>query len=200
MSRAPDFDELVGGADLPAEERARLLRAHEALLAAGPPPELPPALEHPPDPEPRVAFLPQRRRYTLIGLAAALALVAFGGGWLAGGRGGSFDTAFTRPMHGTTLAPNALATIRIADRDEAGNWPMRFSVNGLKSLPAGGYYELYLSRGGKPIATCGTFTVHGGTTVVRLNAPYDLRKFDGWLVTEHDVAGSTGAGPVVMTT
>ena len=73
MSIPPDFDELVGG-DLPDGERARLRQAHDALLAAGPPPELPPTLAHAPDPEPRVSFLPQRRRFTLIGLAAALAL------------------------------------------------------------------------------------------------------------------------------
>src|SRR5919201_3082401 len=198
MTHTPDFDDLIGG-DVPAEERARLRRAHEALLAAGPPPELPPSLENPPDPEPRVAFLPQRRRFTLIGLAAALALAAFGAGWLVGGRGGGFDTQFTRPMHGTALAPNALATIRIAKKDDAGNWPMRVSVRGLQPLPRGAYYELFLSRHGKPVATCGTFTVHGGTTVVRLNAPYALRKFDGWLVTRHDVPGA-GNGAVVMTT
>ena len=151
MSNVPDFDELIG-ADVPAEERARLRRAHDALLRAGPPPELPASLELPPDPEPRVSFLPQRRRFTLLGLAAALALVAFGGGWLAGGKGGDFHAAFTRPMHGTALAPTALATIRIADADSAGNWPMRFSVNGLEPLPKGAYYELYLSRRGKPIA------------------------------------------------
>jgi hypothetical protein len=198
VSRTPDFDELIGS-DLPADERARLLRAHEALLAAGPPPELPPALEQPPDPEPRVAFLPQRRRFTLIGLAASLALVAFGAGWFVGGRGGGFATAFQRPMHGTTLAPSALATIRIAEKDTAGNWPMRFSVRGLPALAKGGYYELFLSRRGKPVATCGTFTVHAGTTVVRLNAPYSLRKFDGWLVTRHDAPGARGTA-VVMTT
>ena len=198
MSNVPDFDELVGD-DVPAEERARLRRAHDALLRAGPPPELPLSLELPPDPEPRVSFLPQRRRFTLLGLAAALVLVAFGGGWLAGGKGGNFHAAFTRPMHGTALAPAALATIRIADADSAGNWPMRFSVNGLKPLPKGAYYELYLSLHGKPIATCGTFMVHGGTTVVRLNAPYNLRKFDGWLVTRHDSSGAKD-GPAVMTT
>jgi hypothetical protein len=125
--------------------------------------------------------------------------VAFGGGWLVGGRGGDFATAFMRSMHGTTLAPSALATIRIADQDAAGNWPMRFSVRGLPALPKGGYYELFLSRGGKPVATCGTFTVHAGTTVVRLNAPYALRKFDGWLVTRHDAPGARGAA-LVMTT
>ena len=195
----PDFDELVGE-DVPADERARLLRAHEALLAAGPPPELPLALEYPPNPEPRVSFLPQRRRFTLIGLAAALAVAAFGAGWFAGGNGGKFHTAFARPMHGTVLAPAALATIRIATADSAGNWPMRFSVQGLKPLRNGGYYELFLSKHGRPVATCGTFTVHDGTTVVRLNAPYNLRKDDGWLVTRNSPDRSSGNAPVVMTT
>ena len=41
MSREPDFDALVG-ADVPGEERDRLRRAHELLVAAGPPPELAP--------------------------------------------------------------------------------------------------------------------------------------------------------------
>ncbi len=199
MSRTPDFDELVG-TDLPENERKRLLRAHELLLAAGPPEELPPALAHAPDPEPKVALLPQRRRYTLIGLAATLALAAFGVGYFAGGFGGSgFTTAFARPMHGTALAPHALATIRIADVDRAGNWPMRFSVNGLQPLPKGGYYELFLTRHGRPVATCGTFNVHDGTAVVRLNAPYLLKQFDGWVVTRH-LPTTRGTGAVLMTT
>ena len=36
-----DFDQLVDVADLSPEERARLERVHEMLVAAGPPPELP---------------------------------------------------------------------------------------------------------------------------------------------------------------
>ena len=35
----PDFDELSAATSTP-EERARLRRAHDLLLAAGPPPEL----------------------------------------------------------------------------------------------------------------------------------------------------------------
>ena len=48
----PDFDELVGGDDLPGPERERLQRVHELLVAAGPPPELPPELVQP-DLDPR---------------------------------------------------------------------------------------------------------------------------------------------------
>ena len=46
MTREPDFNEFVGE-DVPAEERERLRRAHDLLLAAGPMPELPPGLEEP---------------------------------------------------------------------------------------------------------------------------------------------------------
>ena len=45
MMRGPDFDELAG--EVPAEERERLLRVHEMLVQAGPPPEIPPELEGP---------------------------------------------------------------------------------------------------------------------------------------------------------
>ena len=199
MTRVPDFDELVGD-DVGAEERARLRRAHELLIAAGPPPELPPSLVYPPDPEPKVSYLPPRRRFTVIGIAAAVVFAAFGAGYVAGGaRDNGFATAASKAMHGTALAPAASATLRIAGVDSAGNWPMRFSVRGLKPLHGDGYYELYLSKSGRPVATCGTFTVHAGTTVVTLNAPYKFKRFDGWVVTRHE-PGSKGDGPVLLTT
>jgi len=200
LTRVPDFDELVGD-DLTPEERARLHRAHELLLAAGPPPELPPSLAHAPDPEPKVSFLPQRRRFTAIGVAAALAFAAFGVGYVTGGaRNHGFATAGSTAMHGTALAPGASGTLRIARPDRAGNWPMQFSVRGLSPLRGGSYYELDLSRGGRPVATCGTFTVHAGTTVVSLNAPYEFKNFDGWVVTRHDPGKKKGEGPIFLTT
>jgi hypothetical protein len=184
--RPPDFHELVGE-DLPAEERERLRGVHDLLVAAGPPPELSPALERAPSVGGAVHFLPRRRRAAVLLLAAALAAAAFGGGFLAGAvtREGTESAVTVIPMHGTRAAPNALASISLEDIDKAGNWPMRFTVQGLPKLPRGGYYELYLTRDGRIAATCGTFNVHGGRTTVRLNAPYRLRSFDGWVVTRH---------------
>ena len=48
MSDAPKFQDLVGEG-LPPAEHERLERVHEMLIAAGPPPELPPELEEVPD-------------------------------------------------------------------------------------------------------------------------------------------------------
>jgi hypothetical protein len=48
VSDAPKFQDLVGEG-LPPTEHERLERVHEMLIAAGPPPELPPELEEVPD-------------------------------------------------------------------------------------------------------------------------------------------------------
>lgn len=190
----PEFDDLIGP-DVPAREREHLLRAHEALVTAGPPPELPPGLEHAPDPEPRVAFLPSRRRYTVLAAAAAIALLALLGGFAWGQKhGNGFRTEWVAQLEG----PSATASLRVGAKDSAGNWPMRLSVQGLPSLPAGGYYELQLTRRGKPTASCGTFVVDKGNTDVRLNAPYKLKTFDGWVVTRH--LGDHSTEPIVLRT
>ena len=191
----PEFDDLIGG-DVPTEERERLLGAHEALLTAGPPAELPPGLEHAPDPEPKVSFLPKRRRYTVVAVAAAVALVALAGGYAFGQNraGGGFRTAFVAQLQGA----GATGSIKVGAVDSAGNWPMILSVKGLARLPAGGYYELLLTRAGRPVASCGTFVVDSGGTRVRLNAPYNLKTFDGWVVSRH-LLGRTDE-PVVLRT
>lgn len=173
--RTPDFDELVG-ADLPEEERARLRRVHDLLLAAGPPPELPPALERP-----RVRALP-RRRLGALALAAALAVAAFGAGWLARG-GDHFEVRRSVPMRATANAPGASALIELGHADENGNWEMLLHAKGLKPLPDDGYYVLLLTKDGEPVATCGSFKVDAdGETTVRLGASYSLSEFDGWVV------------------
>jgi hypothetical protein len=179
--RPPELDELVPDGD------DRLRRVHELLVAAGPPPELPPALAHAPGsaPRPRLRLMPRRRLGATLVLAAALVLAAFGAGYLVSARTGP-DTGFTEDfalvMRGTDAAPAASATIRVGELDPAGNWPMAMTVRGLPALPPGRRYELLLTRGGRPVVSCGTFVVRGDT-VVFLNAPYRLRRYDGWVVT-----------------
>ena len=172
----PDFDDLVGR-DVPEAERERLRRVHDLLVAAGPPPELPQTLAKPPV----RAFT--RRRVAALLLAAALAVAAFGAGWvLASGEDG-FEVRRAVEMRGTAQKPGAWGRIELGRPDAEGNWQMLVTVSGLKPLPKDGYYELLLTRDGEPVATCGSFKVKArGATTVPLGASYDLSNFDGWVV------------------
>ena len=84
----PDFHELVGDEGTP-EELAKLRRAHELLVAAGPPPELSPRLAEAPAAIGRTSWLPRRRRGAAFALAAGVVAAAFGVGFLIGDRGSS---------------------------------------------------------------------------------------------------------------
>jgi Anti-sigma-K factor rskA len=166
----PDFDDLVGS-DLEPEERARLERVHELLIAAGPPPE---PIEAP------VALRP-RRRGALLALAATLAVAAFALGAALTGP----EVDFTETMTGTAAASDARASLAIFELDEAGNWPMELTVSGLPPTASGRPYELWLTRGGEPAALCGAFlTSEDGSAVVPMNAPYRFDDYDGWVVVE----------------
>ena len=189
----PDFDELVG-ADLPEDERARLRRVHDLLVAAGPPPQMPAHLASPP-----VRSL-RRRRVAAALLAATVAVAAFGAGWLLRGQD-DFEVRRAVPMHPTANAPGASATIELGWADEQGNWPMLVKVRGLKPLPDGGYYELLLTKDGRAVATCGSFKVKDdGVTVVPLGASYDLKNFDGWVVRPYIHGRDRFNETVVLTT
>ena len=178
------FDDLVGEVEDP-QERERLRRVHALLLSVDPPPEVPSALREPPAAEP-VRLLPRRRRTALALLAAALAVAAFGAGWLANARTGDEEAVRVIPMAGTAQAPAASASIELLPDDESGNWPMNVHVRGLTpSRDRSDYYELWLTKDGKLADPCGRFTVHTGLTTVFLSVPYGLRGYDGWVVTRH---------------
>jgi anti-sigma-K factor RskA len=198
------FEDLVDLEVLDASEEARLRRVHELLVEAGPPPDLPPALERPPSApvEAEVTEFPMlpRRRWPLIAVAAAaLVVLAFGGGYLVGHakkKATSFETRFVVPMRGK----NALALLRVAPKDDAGNTPMELEVNNLpQQKRESDYYELWLTRSGKAIVPCGVFRVNERTTTVRLSVPYDFRHFQGWVVTTQTATHRT-PGPVVLST
>jgi hypothetical protein len=97
----------------------------------------------------------------------------------------SIDAVRSVSLRGTALDRDARGTLQLGARDSQGNWPMVLHVKNLETLPEGGYYILYLTRGGKPLAHCGSFNVTRDEVVVRLNAAYEFERFDkdGWVVT-----------------
>lgn len=201
-----DFENIVDTEGLDELEERRLRRVHELLLQAGPPPDLPPELERPTDPnesQPReVPALFRRRRAVGVVILLAAALAAFAGGY-AFGHGKAKTAAFVSqhdvPMH-APKGNGRFAVIHIAKADSVGNWPMLVEVSGLPEQQSPkSYYELWLTQDGKPVAPCGSFRVHGKTTRIRLSVPYPLRTFDGWVVTA-ERPGKGGVGPVVLTT
>jgi len=198
-----DFRDIVDTDGLDGEEEARLRRVHDLLVQAGPPPDLPPSLERTPEAaEAEIVQFPllPRRRWAALAVAAAfLVLIAFAGGYLLAGSKGSSSFAVERvvPMQG---AGDAQAILRISSKDGADNWPMELEVSGLrKQLHRASYYELWLTKGGKPVEPCGFFRVDGSTTTVRMSVPYDFAQADGWVVTaQRD--GARVPGPVVLRT
>jgi hypothetical protein len=208
MSNRPDFDDLVGP-DVSPAERERLHRAHELLVAAGPPPELSPELEAVPWPEDALQPLFGRRRHKEsrarrpVLLAAALATAIFVGFLLGqaatSDNSSSISATKTVEMHGTALAQNALATLKLGKEDAAGNWPMVLHVTGLPRLTEGGYYALYLTKDGRPLVSCGTINVSGATSV-RMSAAYALEQFDknGWVIVRQTPANNFRPNQIVL--
>jgi len=201
-----DFDQLVDLTDVSPEDRARMLRVHELLVAAGPPAELPTDLASAPDDVDggaEVIAFPRRRRTTAaIMIAAAVAVACFSGGYVLANQ--AHHTAAIDPVRvvGLSGEQNSLASLKVGAADENGNWPVQLTVTGLPSLHgADAHYLLMLtSQDGKPTWVCGMFKVgaHGATTVT-FSVPYRITGTTKWAVTEM-TPGTHFPGHVVMTT
>jgi hypothetical protein len=217
-----DFDQLVDLTDVTPEVRARLLRMHEMLVAAGPPAELPAALTTPPTglaadrksetrlreaaagsakPEgAEVIAFPVRRRAGLAALiAATVAAACFGGGYVLA------NQTHTSAVHVVRVVQlegqqNSEAALKVGSADGNGNWPIELTVNGLKPLSSSASYYLMVWQNGKPSRLCGTFEVAGkGSTTVSFNVAYKITKSTKWVVTEM-APGLKFPGHVVMQT
>ena len=187
MTGPPDFRDLVGD-DLSPEERERLERVHDLLIAVGPPPELPPELEKPPGPEQEqdasVSWLPRRRVGAGIALAAAIALVAFLGGYIAGHAGTANKFESVRSVQ--LANPKMTALVEFGPKDANGNTPMLVKVKGLHALPSDDYYTLFMTKHGRPIVPCGSFRVRGpDATTFHFTVAYDTAEFDGLLLAHY---------------
>ena len=205
MTRAPDFDELIG-AEPDGAERERLRRVHDLIVAAGPPPELSPQLEAGPDM--LVTYRHRRRakkwrRAALLAATLAVLAVAFFVGYISGNDSkpvpANFAPARVVAFEPTAEAPNASATLGFGKRDSGGNWPMRLVASGLPRLSGNDYYAVLLTKNGKVIGYCGGFLVKEGRVTAYLNAPYRLAPDVDWIVTvQHP--GTRTPGPVVLRT
>ena len=110
-------------------------------------------------------------------------------------------------MHGVApAAAAASAELVVGEPDADGNVPIEMRVRGLPRLPEGGWYDLLLSKGGRPTVSCGTFKAGPDTTTVRLNVGYSLRewrdeeRYDGWVVTSHVPGSPQASSKVLLTT
>ena len=111
MTQEPDFRELVGD-EGDREELERLRRVHELLVAAGPPPELSPAVADPPEvEESKVLEFKRRRPATLLAAGIAAAAAAFVIGYAVGDHHNGFSEQFSVPMRGIGQAVAARADI-----------------------------------------------------------------------------------------
>jgi hypothetical protein len=176
----PEFEDLVGE-DVPAGERARLARVHELLVAAGPPPELPPSLAEAPGNAPRSpSWLPRRRLGAALALAAAIALVAFIGGYVAGYQRTDSDFEAARSVVLRGQGP-ARVIVRFARPDSNGNRRMLVRAQQLPRSKKGDYYILFMTKTGSKLKVeCGTFKVGSSAlTTVRFTVGYELERYDG---------------------
>lgn len=206
MNDRPDLRDLVGP-EVPEAELTRLRRVDELLRTTPAPPEVPESLTTFVSRIPRQDPARRRRRLAAgLALAAALAAATFGIGVWVGGGGGSDSVEVVEQivLEPTAAGSDARMVIDVFPVDEPGNWAMQADASGLEPLPAGGYYEVWLTRGEKLVSSCGRFVVgeDGRAEDFWLNAPYKFRRYERWVVTAH-VPGRTETpwlleGPVVV--
>jgi hypothetical protein len=184
MSDLHDLRDLVGD-DVPEQELERMARADRLLRETPAPPEVPDSLTA------RVLAVPsapsrfaRHRPLAWIAAAAALAAATFGVGFWVGQPAGERKGDQVM-LSATPAAPrSARMVLTVLPADDAGNWPMVAEASGLPPLPAHGYYEVWMTRNGRAVALCGRFAVDasGSAHEVWLNAPYDLRDYQRWVV------------------
>jgi hypothetical protein len=177
----PDFNELVGDQDS-GDDLESLRRVHDLLVSADPPPSpIIGRMARTPRVGPRV---PRPRMAAALSFATAASVaIGLALGYTLG-HGDGFQTAFSRPMHGIGTASAASAQIDVGRQGEAGNRTLEMTVRSLPKLAHRGWYELYLTKKGKPLLPCGTFeTTSSGNARVTMNLPGDVTEYDGWNVT-----------------
>jgi hypothetical protein len=144
----------------------------------------------------------QARRPPLRVALALVAVVALGvvlGRWQLE-RAAETEAAPEIDLHATSAAPVAAsATVRLGRSDAGGNRVLTLVVAHLPPSRGPSYYELFLTRSGRPAASCGRFELQSARATVSLNVPYPLRRFDGWaVVRDREGEGENESKPLVV--
>ena len=117
-----EFDQLVDLTGVSPEDRARLLRVHEMLVAAGPPAELPSVLASAPAEASRaaprsIAFPKRRRTAAAIMIAAAVAVACFGGGYVLANQAHHGARSTRSASSALQGEQNSLASLKVGAAD-----------------------------------------------------------------------------------
>ena len=101
-------------------------------------------------------------------------------------------------MHGTKAAPNASGTVVVGESSTAAETGLSSSsCETSPQLPKRAYYEMFLTRNGKPVASCGTFAIgqedRDGTAERALRS--SAATTAGW---SPGTSASSNAQPVVL--
>jgi hypothetical protein len=146
----------------------------------------------------------QRKRRERLSEVAVLGLVLLGIavffiGYATGRHDDTFGTNWYSPLRGTIVAPHTFGSVQGGSIDPAGNTPLLVTVRGLRILPAGEHYVLYvLDARHKPLR-CGAFAVGEGTTQIRLNFPGLPKEPHGWKIAR-EKRGTASIGETVAQT
>ena len=112
-----------------------------------------------------------------------LGVATFFAGYGVGMRDDTFHTDWYSPLRGTSAAPLAVGNVQGSSIDRSGNTPLLVTVRGLRILPAGEAYALFVIRSGRSPERCGLFSVGTGTTQIHLSCPNLPAGPSEWLVT-----------------
>jgi hypothetical protein len=174
-------------------DRARLAAVHDLLVRVGPPPALPKRLRSPLD----ARRSRRSKAVPALVLAGALLLGAVSGYQLRSIRRSARSTRAVR-LHPTAAAPaTASGILRLGRADASGNRNLTLVVAHLPPSRQPTYYELDLTRAGRPAVSCGRFELRSARVTVVLNVPFPLDRFDGWAVVR-EREGADNATPLVV--
>lgn len=126
-------------------------------------------------------------------------MAIFAVGYATGRHDSTFRTSWYSPLRGTSAAPETVGSVQGGPNTPGENTPLLVTMRGLRILPNGEHYVLYVLSRNHGLLPCGTFSVGEGTTQVKLSYPGLRLEPRGWRIARERV-GATDIGTIVART